>query len=127
LDDIAQRDSVEVSITPDGAELCDGLCHLTAGIKVTDPRAVDPRDGKRLSCFGDGMGCIFSTKSCHCCFAVKSLLGKDSKEAYQEFSDFFFFLERIMREGLPALPLGPCILHINVLSPQDLSSIWKCL
>jgi len=89
LDDIAQRDSVEVSITPDGAELCDGLCHLTAGIKVTDPRAVDPRDGKRLSCFGDGMGCIFSTKSCHCCFAVKSLLGKDSKEAYQEFSDFF--------------------------------------
>jgi len=32
-----------------------------------------------------------------------------------------------MREGLPALPLGPCILHINVLSPQDLSSIWKCL
>ncbi len=50
MDDIAQRDSVEVSITPDGAELCDGLCHLTAGIKVTDPRAVDPRDGKRLSC-----------------------------------------------------------------------------
>jgi hypothetical protein len=35
-------------ITLDGAELCDGISHLTAGIKVTDPSAVDPRDGGPL-------------------------------------------------------------------------------
>jgi hypothetical protein len=28
------------------------------------------------------------------CFAVKSLLGKDSKDAYKEFKDFFAFLKR---------------------------------
>jgi len=88
LADVAERDSVEVSITLDGAELCDGLCHLTAGIKVTGPRAVNPRDGTPLSCFGNGKGRVFSTQSHNYCFAVKSLLGKDSKEAYHEFSDF---------------------------------------
>jgi hypothetical protein len=57
LHEISQTDSVEMCITLDGAELCDGLCHLTAGIKVTDPRVVDPRDGTPLSCMeGDGVG-----------------------------------------------------------------------
>jgi hypothetical protein len=88
LEDIAQRDSIEVLITLDGAELCDGLCHVTAGLKRTDARAVDPRDGKPLSCFNEGMGRIFSTQSRNYCFAMKSLLGKDSKEAYREFSYF---------------------------------------
>jgi hypothetical protein len=99
---MAQSDFVEVLIMLDGAELCDGLCHLTAGIKITDPRAVDPHDGKPLSCFGDGMGHILARKSCNYCFAIKCLLGKDSKEAYQEFSDFFSFFERLMKEGLLA-------------------------
>jgi hypothetical protein len=105
LETITQMDAVEVSITLDGAELCDGLCHLTAGIKVTDPRAVDP----------------------NYCFAMKSLLGKDSKETYKEFADFFSFFERVMKEGLPASELGPRIMCVTVLSPQDLSSIWKRL
>jgi hypothetical protein len=41
-DEIAQRESVELSITLDGAELCNGISHLTAGIKITDGRAIDP-------------------------------------------------------------------------------------
>jgi hypothetical protein len=48
LVDLAQRESVEMCITLDGAELCDGISHLTAGIKVTDPWAIDPRDGSPL-------------------------------------------------------------------------------
>jgi len=31
-------------MTLDGAELCDGKSHLTAGVKVTDARAIDSRD-----------------------------------------------------------------------------------
>jgi hypothetical protein len=34
LDGIAQRKSVELSITLDGAELCNGISHLVMGIKL---------------------------------------------------------------------------------------------
>jgi hypothetical protein len=80
LEEIAQRESVELSITLDGAELCDGIYHLTAGIKVTDARAIDPRDGSPLSMTMDEvMGHMFQNQSRNNCFALKCLIGKDCK------------------------------------------------
>jgi hypothetical protein len=59
---------------------------------------------------------------------MKSLLGKDSKTAYKELLFFFFnFFEKLRTEGLPASEFGPRILPMVIWSPQDLSSIWKCL
>jgi len=55
------------------------------------------------------------------------MIGKDTKEAYTYFRDFFLFFEKMKREGLPASVYGPRILPMEVWSPQDLSSIWKCL
>jgi len=85
----------------DGAELCDGLCHLNAGIKITDSRAVDPRNGSPLCVVNGGlMGRIFYTQSRNYCFAVKSLLGKDTKDAYRMFADFFLsFLKRLWKKA----------------------------
>jgi len=115
-------------ITLDGAKLCDGLSHLTAGIKVSDSRAIDPRDGVPLISEGDGaFGRIFKVQSRNYCFAMKSLLGKDCKAAYKEFADFFLFFERLKKYGLPESKLGPRILPMEGWSPQDLSSIWKSL
>ena len=92
LEAIAERESVELSITMDGAELCDGISHLTAGIKVTDGRAIDPRDGSPLCMTMDEvMGRMFQNQSRNNCFALKSLIGKDCKRAYKEFADFFLF------------------------------------
>jgi len=127
LYELAQRESVELNVTFDGAEICDGLCHLTAGIKMTDGRAVDPTDGMPLSFMEEGVGRLFNTQSRNYCFALKSLLGRDTKEAYKEFADFFSFFESLKNEGLPASPFGPRIQPIIVLSTQDLSSVWKCL
>ncbi len=45
LHEIAQQESIKMCITLDGAELTKDLCHLTFGVKMTDPRAIDPRDG----------------------------------------------------------------------------------
>jgi hypothetical protein len=81
---------MEICITCDGAELSDGLSHLTAGVKVTDHHAVDPRNGISLS--SDGLlGQIFKVQSRNYRFPLKSLLGKDCKMAYREFSDLIFF------------------------------------
>ncbi len=128
LHEVAQSDSVELCITLDGAELCDGLCHLTAGIKVTDQSAVDPKDGSPLSYVDDAfIGQIFQTQSRNYCFEVMSLMGKDSKDAFKQFEGFFKFFEKVREEGFPASELGPAILPIIIWSLQDLSSIWKCL
>jgi len=128
LVDLAQRESVEMCITLDGAELCDGISHLTAGIKVTDPRAIDPRDGSPL-CLNNvqSYGRIFNNQSRNYCFAMQSLIGKDTKSAYQEFVDFFKCFENVKFLGLPASELGPRIMPMDIWSPQDLSTIWKCL
>jgi hypothetical protein len=128
LEVIAQFESVELSITLDGAELCDGISHLTAGIKVTDARAIDPRDGSPLCMTMDEMmGRMFHNQSRNNCFALKSLIGKDCKKAYKEFADFFQFFEVVKRYGLAASELGPSIMAMDIWSPQDLSSVWKCL
>jgi hypothetical protein len=42
-------------MTLDGAELCNGLLHLTVGIKISDHRAIDARDGVPLSSLADGV------------------------------------------------------------------------
>jgi hypothetical protein len=128
LHEYAKRGSVELCITLDGAELTKDLCHLTFGVKITDPRAIDPRDGTPLACQEDGMyGHLFKVQSRNYCFVMKTLLGKDSKAAYREFSDVFKFFEKVMVEGLPENINGPRIMAITVWSPQDLSSIWKSL
>jgi hypothetical protein len=89
LDEIAQRVSVEISITLDGAELCERISHITAGIKDTDGRAIDPQTGMPLCTDDDTFSRIFTNQSRNFCSAMKSLIGKDSKKAYEEFSDFF--------------------------------------
>jgi hypothetical protein len=101
LSEVAQRETIELCITLDGVELCT-VNH-------------------------EHFGRIFANQSRNYCFAMKSLIGKDSKVAYKEFSDFFRFFERLKKHGLPASDLGPAILPMDIWSPQDLSSIWKCL
>jgi len=59
--------------------------------------------------------------------ALYSLIGKDTKTAFQEFIDFFTFFEQVKCFGLPASKLGPRIMPMDIWSPQGLSSIWKCL
>jgi hypothetical protein len=60
LHDIATTESIEICMTLDGAELCYGISHLTAGIKISDHRAIDPRDGSPLSTMPDeAFGQIF--------------------------------------------------------------------
>ncbi len=115
LDELAQTKTVELSITLDGAELCDGISHLTAGIKITNGRAIDPRSGIPLcTVHHETFGRMFSNQSRNFCFAMKSLIGNDSKKAYKEFSDFFQFFERVKKFGLPASELGPAIMPMDI-------------
>jgi hypothetical protein len=128
LHEIAQSSSIEICITLDGAELCDHLNHLTAGVKMVDKRAIDPKTGRPLyTSMENLLGCAFSCQSRNFCFILKSLIGKDTKEAYENFSDFFEFFEMVKNIGLPESEHGPQLQPMLVWSSQDMSSLWKCL
>jgi hypothetical protein len=96
LYDIAQRKSVELSMPLDGAELCDGILHLMAGVKVTNARGIDCIDGTPMCFFDDAAFVrLFKTQSRNYCFAMKSLIGKDSKRPIDSFAIFLLSLRML--------------------------------
>jgi hypothetical protein len=128
LYELSQRVSVEISFSLDGAKLCDGFSLLSAGVKITDSQAVDPRDGYPMCTKDDGpFGRLFHNQSQNYCFAEKSLIGKDTKKAYQKFADIFNFFANRKKHCLPASELGPAIYSVETWIPQDLASMWKSL
>jgi hypothetical protein len=59
LEQIASESGVEICVTLDGAELCDYLSHLTAGVKIVDKRAIDPRTKLPLCTAVGTFLCVF--------------------------------------------------------------------
>lgn len=106
LYEVAQRESVEICVTLDGVEMCDYLNHLTAGVKIVDKRAADPRSGRLLCTYMENLlGSSFACQSRNFCFILKSLIGMDTKDAYDEFSDFFKFFEKLRNDLLVSMDL----------------------
>jgi len=90
--------------------------------------AIDPRDGSPLLYSEPGiLGNLYKVQSRNYYFLLKSLSRKDSKKAYQEFKDVFEFFDNIMKEGIHGNENGPRTMPLTIWSPQDLSSVWKCL
>jgi hypothetical protein len=58
---------------------------------------------------------------------MKLLIGKDTEEAYNKFSDFFQFFEMVQNVGLLESEYGPRLQPMLVWSLQDMLSLWKCL
>jgi hypothetical protein len=109
---------VQISITLDGADLSRNVTHVTAGVKINDPRSIDPISGLPIGVMNSR-----KVQSRELCFPFKSLLAKDSKELYDNhFGDFFDYFKTVQADGL-----GGGVIQINVTSPQDRSSFWKAL
>ena len=115
LDEIARTTGgMKIAITLDGADLSQNIQHVTCGIKVVDPRAVNPITNIPLGLEG--------VQSRENCFSFKIHLTKDSKTLYRtHFKDFFNWAEQLARRGVREYK--PFV----VASPQDISSFWKSL
>ena len=108
---------VLIAYTLDGAQLTNALGHVTAGIKIVDPRAKDPITGIPLHLSG-------KYQSRDLCFPAQITFGRDCKALYEDcFQAFFDYFNdgcKVSAQfGLPELS------NFRVLSPQDMSSIWK--
>jgi hypothetical protein len=81
-------------MTLDGAKLCDGILHITTGIKITDRRAIDPRDGSPLCSSIDGLvGRIFKVQSPNYCFTFRLCSGKIARMLTESSQIFFVSLK----------------------------------
>ena len=115
LDKIVWREgNIKIAITLDGADLSRNIQHVTAGIKILDPRAVNPVTGIPIGLEG--------VQSREFCFPTKILLTKDTKTLYRtHFNDFFEWANKLNTEGVLDYK------KFSVASPQDVSSFWKCI
>jgi hypothetical protein len=110
---------VQLACTLDGANISKFVSHVTAGIKILDPGAIDLISHLTIALEGSKKVQLWDL-----CFPFKMLLTGDTSTLYQEhFKDFFDFLSRLNLEGIPELGSNP----IMVSSPQDMSSMWKAL
>ena len=81
--------NIKIAITLDGADLSRNIQHVTAGIKIVDPRAVNPVTGIPIGLEG--------VQSREFCFPMKILLTKDTKTLYRtHFNDFFIGQVRLL-------------------------------
>jgi hypothetical protein len=101
---------VQISITLDRADMSHNMTHVTAGVKINDPRSIDPLSGLPIDVQDSR-----KVQSWELCFPFKSLLAKDSKGLYgNHFADFFDYFKNVQTNGLD----GGAI-RINVTSPQE--------
>ena len=108
---------VIVAYTLDGAQLTNTLGHVTAGIKIVDPRALDPLTGIPLHVSG-------KYQSRDLCFPTQITFGRDCKKLYEDcFQNFFEYFNGTVK--VPAKFGLPELSNFRILSPQDMSSIWK--
>lgn len=106
-----------MAATLDGAQLTNVLGHVTAGVKVIDPRATDPVTGTPLCVNGK-----FQTRDL--CFPCQMTWGQDCKALHNDCFGVFFecFHGRVAVPGINGLPE---LSNFEMLSTQDMSSIWK--
>ena len=106
-----------IAVTLDSADLSRNITHVTAGIKIVDPRAVDPISGIPIGLDGSK-----KLQSRELCIPFKIVLAKDNKNLYDtQFTDFFAFFKLIGEED------HGCFKKFNIVSPQDCLSFWKTL
>lgn len=103
--------------TLDGAQLTMCLGHVTAGVKIVDPRAVDPITRMLLVLL----------QSRDLCFPCQIVFGRDCKDLCEDCFGAFHshFNNGVATPAIPELGL-PELSNFKVVSPQDLSSLWKC-
>jgi hypothetical protein len=100
------------------AQLTRELGHLTGGIKIVDPRAVDPQTGIPLLISG-------KFQSRELSFPCRLAFTKDSKETYKECFGSFFEVMNGKQLVIPVTDTEPELSNFDVSSCQDLSSGWK--
>jgi hypothetical protein len=112
---------VQLACTLNEADISKFVSHVTAKIKILDPRAINPSSHLPIGLLGSKKVQLHDL-----CFPFKMLLTQGTKTLYQEhLKDCFDISSRLKLERIPELGSSNPIM---VSSPQDMAStVWKML
>jgi hypothetical protein len=111
---VLMEDRVVLAATVDGGELSWNLSHVSAGIKIVDPKAKEPLSGDLL--FGES-GHDRVQSRFHC-YPLHIIISKDNKQLYQTHLSSFFRDINTLEEQHPGL---------DVVQEADMCSLIKTL
>jgi hypothetical protein len=126
LHDLAQSNSVKVSLAIDGADLFKDRTHVSAGIKITDCHGVHPVTKKPLFVQDDnGEEKMVKMQSSEMCCILIIADARNKKEMYEEvFREFYQWGDRIRQFGLLASDSEPALHLFSVAHTTDLKASW---
>ena len=129
LEEIAQRESVEMAFSVDAAQLSDKTSHIYGGCKNVDIRSRDRYGNLRYVYEEDGVRKYTNLQSNANVYLMIMVYAKDGKQSYRHFfKEWFEFINKIKAEGLPYRDeANPAIKPVLIRIPQDTSSIQKAL
>ena len=111
---VENEDLVTVAATVDGGDLAWKLTQVSGGIKICDPKAINPLTGEKL--FGEcGTKCV---QSRYVCFPLKVHIAKDNGNYDKHLSVFFHDLESLEDDYIYGLQFS---------QGADMSSLQKTL
>ena len=111
---------VQVAFTIDGAALTNHLGHVTCGLKIVDPRAMDPRTGVSMAMSG-----IYQSRKW--CFPIAMYLGSETKESIKNVFGPIFKRFAKGKLLMPATESSPPLTNFEVSVPADQSAGWKLI
>ena len=121
----AQRTSVSISFTADGALLLNSRTHVSCGVKITDVDGIHPVTKMPLAAVDEDTSelvynCMQSRELCAILVMADA---KDSKELYSDvFKDFYDYAERLRIHGMPQRDGEPALKPFAAAHPQDMKS-----
>jgi len=124
----AQRTSVSIAFTADGALLMKSRTHISCGVKITDVDGKHPITGLPLMATADDEdydeeNSIRCMQSQELCAILVMADAKDSKELYNDvFRDFYDYSESLRLYGMPARDGEPALQPFLVSHPQDMKT-----
>jgi len=121
----AQRESVCISFTADGALLLNSRTHVSCGVKITDVDGIHPVTKAPLTAIDEDTDEQFYNcmQSRELCAIMVMADAKDSKELYEDvFKDFYEYAEKLRIEGMPECDGQPALKPFKVAHPQDMKS-----
>jgi hypothetical protein len=126
LHNLAITERVKISLSIDGADLFKDRTHVSAGIKISDPRGVHPVTKQPLFIREeDGEEKIVKIQSSEMCCILIIADARDKKELYEDvFKEFYEWGAQIQNVGLPASDHGPALLPFHVAHTTDLKASW---
>ena len=127
LHDLAEKSSVKIALTVDGADLFKGRTHVSTGVKITDERGVHPITKKPLGVTNVDDNAIefIKVQSQELCCIMIIADALDSRHLYEDvLKEFYDWGDEIRRNGLPASEFGPKLQPFTVLYNNDLKGTW---